>query len=239
MRRARRWTAEPGHPILPLMRHLAGISCIFLFFGALGACGDDTGGTTADECAGLGCPSCDAGDLNTEICVSSSSCDAVSDCEATLPGSCDMNLGTSVTAFRSAACLGGRCAYRVISAGCIDATPCDQCVAQGEAGSCGLRPTAAECASCCETYYAGSDYAAVFQGCACGAGGPCAAACGTSALCGGQGPETDECTACLAGTLLDDGACVASGDFQAACIQEQGSVFCKKLAQCLATCPAP
>ena len=202
--------------------------------------GTGGGGGSGPDCGGLGCPVCDvSSDLNAELCASSQPCSAAADCAALPAGPCTMNLGTGTLDFYPAGCVAGQCAYHPVGGSCEDGFPCDQCAAQAKATSCAFQPSATACASCCVTRYAGSDYAPIYGACACGAGGPCATACSASALCGGAGPESDGCLACLQAALTDGGACVASAAFQAACIHETGSVFCKKTAQCLVGCPAP
>lgn len=230
-----------------------------LFLAAAAACGGETASSSAaastssgtaggggdggaEACFGLGCRSCDSDDLNAEICLSGETCSGAADCAASLTSTCTENLGTYTGDFPLAGCIADQCVYRIVTAGCPDLTSCAMCMEQGKSQSCGLKATASACAACCETYYAGKDYAPIFQACACGggaSGGACADACGDSALCGGPGPTSDACAGCLASTLLNGGACVTSDAFQASCIHEEGSVFCKKLSQCLATCPAP
>jgi hypothetical protein len=146
-----------------------------------------------------------------------------------------MNAGTVHTEFHRVACLSGACAYFPAIGGCIDGTPCEACPANKTA--CAFKPSALECAKCCEEAGGGpEDYAPEFEACACGSLGPCAASCATSPLCGGAGPETADCVKCIAGTLRDGGACVASARFQASCIQSD-TTRCGGTARCLASCP--
>ncbi|MDC0747182.1 hypothetical protein [Polyangium mundeleinium] len=198
--------------------------------------------TNTEDCGGLGCPSCGGLDLTnpkTEICQSSVTCTADADCTAMLDGDCVEDLGTFTTDFFPAGCVGGVCVHHVVKASCPDHTTCSDCTEQGKSQACHLEGSAAACADCCAGS-SGSTYAVpFFQACACGAGMPCESACSKSRYCGGQGPETDTCAACLKGTLRDGGACVASSDFQSACIHMQGSNACQILSQCLATCPTP
>jgi hypothetical protein len=147
-----------------------------------------------------------------------------------------MTLGTARTEFHRVACLSGVCAYFPAIGGCVDGTSCNACPAGKVA--CAFKPSALECAKCCEE--AGGmgpeDYTPQFKACACGSGGPCAASCVTSPLCGGAGPETADCVKCIAGTLRDGGACVASATFQASCLHAD-AMRCGRGARCLATCP--
>jgi hypothetical protein len=227
-----------------------------------GSGGKAANGGSASDCAGLGCPTCDRDNSDStngtdEICIApGKTCSASSDCPATIAGSCagstdasckltptgtcSLTLGTYTQDFLSPQCLSGLCAYQVVTASCEDATSCDDCSATGKAQHCAFKPTAAACATCCETLaYAGSDYASHFTSCACGANGPCTMECASSPLCGGAGPETDACATCLAKSLREGGACVKSAAFQDACIQhpKDGGAYCKNMAQCLATCP--
>ncbi len=205
--------------------------------GVDGAAGTAAGDAATIACAGLGCSTC-ASPHNDQICASGVACLGDTECASTLPGTCQVQLGTYTTGYVSAGCVGGICVYLLVTGGCDESRSCDQCREFARGQTCGLKSTAAECATCCETYYDGKSYAGLFEACACGEGGPCASACGTSLLCGGTGPETSACANCLAQTLLDGGACVASPKFQKECIGgADGGVFCKKMAQCLATCP--
>jgi hypothetical protein len=118
----------------------------------------------------------------------------------------------------------------------VDLTPCDACTVS-TAGACGLKASALECATCCESRARVADYAPFFEACACGSAGPCAASCKTSTLCGGAGPETAECAKCSRQTLVDGGSCIASAAFRSSCLHGTDT-GCALLAQCLATCPA-
>ncbi|MDC3958057.1 hypothetical protein KEG38_29640 [Polyangium jinanense] len=211
---------------------------ILAFFG----CSGDPAPTSTGDCGGLDCPSCDEVNLfgpKTDICQSSVTCAADADCATTLDGQCVVDLGTYTADFFAAGCVGGACAYHVVTAGCPDLTTCSDCTEQGKSQACYLKGSAAACADCCRGSSGGTYAVPFFQACACGAGMPCESACSNSRYCGGQGPETDTCVACLKGTLRDEGACVASSDFQSACIHVEGNSACKSLSQCLATCPTP
>lgn len=198
------------------------------------------GGGSAPDCGGLGCPLCEQGDdLNAELCASTQTCGAAADCAALQSGPCTMNLGTATLDFYPAGCVAGQCAYHPVSGSCEDGDSCDTCASSAKADACAFQPTASACATCCETRYAGADYAPIYTACACGTAGPCATACSASVLCGGAGPESDGCVACLKTALIDGGACVGSAAFQDACVHETDGVFCKKTAQCLVGCPAP
>lgn len=221
-------------------------SCAFV------ACGGDPatttssssggdGGSTPTPDLGLGAPICApalGNQLNAELCTTGKACTAAADCAAVPSAECTLNLGTGTLDFPIAGCVGGLCAYHTISGSCEDGTSCEECSNTAKANACSSQATPAACAECCIMRYAAEDYTSVYSACACGANGPCATACSASVLCGGAGPESDACVACLQSALTGTGACVASEAFQAACVGEQNSVFCKKTAQCLVGCPA-
>lgn len=189
-------------------------------------------GEVCVDCGGLGCELCEVGVYSGQLCSSTDLCGPGTVCPA-IASTCAETLGTFTISFLPVGCVGGYCAYAGVSAGCPDGTACNECTGD----PCQLKPTMAECASCCVTRFAGDTYAPLFSACACGAGGPCEVECATSKLCGGAGPETGACAECLETTLTNDGPCVASAAFQAACIE--GEYFCKQTAQCLLGCPSP
>ena len=194
--------------------------------------GIHTPGEECVDCGGLGCGLCAPGTYPPgELCSSIQPCDTNTPC-APLPSTCQEVLGTFTISFLPVGCIDGYCAYAGVAGGCMDLTPCALCTGD----PCPSKPTA-ECTECCSLRFASAAVAPAFDACACGPGAPCAGVCDTSAFCGGAGPETDACTSCLRTTLVDDGACVGSPAFQAACIH--GDEDCKRATQCLVSCPAP
>jgi hypothetical protein len=189
-------------------------------------------------CGGLGCGDCNSPMPGYQICTTSQACGGpmgAPTCAPTMPGTCNQNLGTYTTDYSYVACLGGHCAYALITGGCADFTTCSDCSATARMQTCATQSSAAACASCCETQQGAKDYAAaMYASCACGPSGACHSVCASSVLCGGAGPETSACAQCIVGTLTGGGSCIGSPAFQSSCLQMNPA--CQEFSECMVTC---
>jgi len=209
---------------------------IFLSIGIGGACsGTDDGLAGTDGCSYLGCSDCSDREVYSSLLCNGAACTTAADCGA-LPQICTENLGTTITIFRFAHCLGGQCTYvRATAASCADSTPCAECAnSQTPQQSCLQNGSFSECISCCG--WPSSDE---IGPCACN-GGPCSDVCAGSSICveNGTGPSS-ACMQCVRTTLEPGGACATNTEFQQRCISNPNSGSCARRAQCLVSCPAP
>ncbi len=117
------------------------------------------------------------------------------------------------------------CACRSSGSGVFDAGP----DLQAAPPPCSAQ---ADCYGCCVGRFGTGalDYDSELMSCACSAG-TCATAC-ASTVCGTSGGVDPPCRDCLAGTLVDGGACMAAATD---CLVGAGP--CASYADCVATCP--
>jgi hypothetical protein len=153
-------------------------------------------------------------------CTSASACTARQDCAATLEPQCTSSLGTSCRSFHLDACSAGHCAYWAARTTCVDLTPDWAC-------ACPASPTTEACADCCAQGAGGAELRDAFD-CGCSLAAPCAAACGSSRLCGQGELPTSDCVACIRAELQPAGACSASDGCT--------SSSCSFIRECLRDC---